>query len=461
MKRFFLIVYIIIGTMVNCDLFQKQMYIVNTNGVLADVIGKPTTIAIQFGQKIYIKEKINNLYWKAYINQGEYFSISELDFGANLPEFVYIKKIRGFKTEDNKIIPFREKVKLDKVEKTDEKSIVKIKYQDKIYASNPDEFSNILPFMYFFVTDKSGLNLREGPGQNFKKILTLPYKSTGMILSSNQEIFTIQKQTGFWMQVEYEQKTGWLFSGFIVMSDNKDWQPPSFSMTDSETGENDTSGDDFNFQPINDDGISNSKRINPRFSFNKTKISFEANIKDSQNTDSCSSEPENSLRLKSPIWDMTISLYEMQLEKEKSIGAGFIFYSGRGCNCCCALKESKLLAITNEFPQSFEYTAGSEASCAANEGTFLIPVSYLQFKVDLSSNTMYILRELPICAKKKDIDENQPKDGSYNIFEKLGSKGYFYIFKNNNGLLKTEKIETEPNIIPEVWKEKWEKAISL
>ncbi|MDX1957479.1 MAG: SH3 domain-containing protein [Leptospiraceae bacterium] len=457
MKIKFFITYIALVSIINCGLSDKKRYITNFNGVVVSKINSEEVISLSFGQEIFIKEKLNsNDSWKAYVTRGDYFRISESDFAEKLPEYIYNKKVQGLKLDSEQILPIMEKVKLVSLEKVNGKTLIKFKYNEKEFSSSSEDFSSKIPALYFFVTENSGLNLREGAGQSFKKILTLPLNSKGKILSANPEVFTIQKQKGFWMRVQYEDKIGWLFSGFVILTEDQNWEPPYNITSMTSTVENDTSGDDYTFLEFKDHLGTASSKIEPQYSYQKTKIQFEPSKINPNDSSECAMSSQF-LRIKSVNWDYTIGLYDMELSKKESIKAGFIFYSGRVCNCCCATSESNLLAITNDAPKYFKYEESAEAYCSTREVSYLVPISYNQYRIDPSKNTLFILRELPICAKKQE-EENID---TYNKFEKIGSKGYFYIFQIDNGILKQEKLETEPNLVPETWKQKWEAATPL
>ena len=84
---------------------------------------------------------------------------------------------------------------------------------------------NPLIGMYLFVTSKDGLNLRKEPSVNAPKITTLPYGFSTKILGFQPPLVTIQTKQGFWLQIEAFSKKGWVFSGFVSVSDTENDDP--------------------------------------------------------------------------------------------------------------------------------------------------------------------------------------------------------------------------------------------
>ncbi|MCB1189712.1 MAG: SH3 domain-containing protein [Leptospiraceae bacterium] len=65
------------------------------------------------------------------------------------------------------------------------------------------------------VNAKSGLVMRERPGQNYKKIAIIPYDSKVMILDHTGPNDEFEGIKGSWVKVDYNGKQGWVFSGFL------------------------------------------------------------------------------------------------------------------------------------------------------------------------------------------------------------------------------------------------------
>ncbi len=80
----------------------------------------------------------------------------------------------------------------------------------------------------YSVAVKDGLNLRDKPATTGKLIVTIPYRTEVSVLKYEGADVTIQGRKGRWAQIEYQNKTGYAFSGFLS---------PVASGKDSVTGE--------------------------------------------------------------------------------------------------------------------------------------------------------------------------------------------------------------------------------
>lgn len=67
----------------------------------------------------------------------------------------------------------------------------------------------------FSVAVKDGLNLRDKPATTGKLIVTIPYRTEVSVLKYEGADVTIQGRKGRWAQIEYQNKTGYAFSGFL------------------------------------------------------------------------------------------------------------------------------------------------------------------------------------------------------------------------------------------------------
>jgi hypothetical protein len=82
---------------------------------------------------------------------------------------------------------------------------------------------------YFKVAITSGLILRQKPDQNSKQLDLLPVNFIGEVKVKDNKVLKIANKKGVWLLVDYNNKTGWIFSGFVYMSLYKD------SLTQNET----------------------------------------------------------------------------------------------------------------------------------------------------------------------------------------------------------------------------------
>jgi len=69
---------------------------------------------------------------------------------------------------------------------------------------------------HYTVVAKSGLSLRKEKSIDSEKILVAPYLSRVQVLGLfKQDVITVEDVKGFWVHVKYENKTGFMYSGFL------------------------------------------------------------------------------------------------------------------------------------------------------------------------------------------------------------------------------------------------------
>lgn len=92
---------------------------------------------------------------------------------------------------------------------------------------NPESTQNAVKEKpYFKVVAKGGTPLRDKPKLAGKKLINIPEEVIGEVLEETKEREVIETRIGNWLKVEYNGKTGWLFSGFtIVKEDKEDFLP--------------------------------------------------------------------------------------------------------------------------------------------------------------------------------------------------------------------------------------------
>ncbi len=67
-----------------------------------------------------------------------------------------------------------------------------------------------------WITADVGLNMRASPDLNAKKIGLIPYGEKVQLIEETGDAITISGATGKWSKVEWKDKTGWVFGGFLI-----------------------------------------------------------------------------------------------------------------------------------------------------------------------------------------------------------------------------------------------------
>lgn len=137
--------------------------------------------------------------------------------GCGSTSSVYVKTYPGVLAKDakeeEKFFFFNEKLLL----LSEENDVGR--YKEEVSGKNffiPKKyFSSQESTLYYSVDAKSGLFLRSEPSQNSKKIILMPYKSSGKILDIKKEFSIIDTLRAPWLKIEFKNQIGWAFAGYV------------------------------------------------------------------------------------------------------------------------------------------------------------------------------------------------------------------------------------------------------
>ncbi len=186
-----------------------------------------------------IKIKENETYYESKY-EGETIFIHANAIG-NEPKKYYFKvfpldgvSLRSKDDREIQKIAYGEEVEFIRIE--DNKYY--FRFKDKEGILNTYDLVELKEHIYFKVSTSLGLNLREAPDMKSKILVTTPYQTVGEIIEADKTIYTIQDRKGYWVKTSFENKVGWLFSGFVFLSNKKENLPDL---------QNDLEKDFFNF----------------------------------------------------------------------------------------------------------------------------------------------------------------------------------------------------------------------
>jgi hypothetical protein len=450
-RKLFTILFVILFT-IQCSFFQKEQFISILDGIESTDEYGNFEEKIPFGTKVKIikEEKDTGKLFISLPSEKKVWIKDGLLLN-HIPNQIFVKSLMGVSYPEGKIL-YKTKLLLKNYQIEKETTNLLIEYDGKEYWISPKGLSLTEPNLHFSITTNSGLNLREGPGQSFKTITTLPYGSVGKILKIKPELEYIQKRYGFWLFTENNNLKGWLFSGFVVIQDTN-----TSSSNFVEENQQDFSGDDYVFKEAEffeeelKQGI-----IHNHFNFQDFKIDF-MKAKDPNEFDTnCGYDKFISIESKGKANRILGGAFNYQHIKTTEFG--FIFYESNGCGCCCAPFINTILALGNDKIYSMNFTNSQFASCDTIEMNFLNVLSSQEFRIDVETKTLLLLREIPICDQG--TIENEELDRE-KIYQQLGSKYYFYSFELKTDSLIQEKLETKTKQIPEKWKVFWDRSKPL
>lgn len=101
-------------------------------------------------------------------------------------------------------------------------NMIKISFQGKT-AFVEKEFLSTEKVQFYYNVIASNLNLRSSPGLKSEKLILLPKGTKGEILSISKDAVTIDGRKGFWFQTKFQDKEGWIFSGYTLIATTLDY----------------------------------------------------------------------------------------------------------------------------------------------------------------------------------------------------------------------------------------------
>lgn len=96
----------------------------------------------------------------------------------------------------------------------------KISWQGKLFEISDGDFAPESNPLFFKTVRMAGLDLHEMPNLQSGILAVLPFKSVGKIFGVQKKAETIKGRPGYWLSVTYGNKSGWLFSGFVLSGPN-------------------------------------------------------------------------------------------------------------------------------------------------------------------------------------------------------------------------------------------------
>lgn len=302
-----------------------------------------------------------------------------------------------------------------------------VKQVDVGTVTQPEE----LPSSQFYkVISRNGLNLRESPDINAKRISTLPFLQTGRILAERRAIMDIQQQHGRWLKIAYKGLEGYIFSGFVLLGDSEAHVNDMFERMQ------------FKFQPWKTRSLDLSKeKIVTQIPWANGWKLIEVEKNASENCDYKKTFKNLVVINEEKRIQTTQVLLEQYIEDTRLMDRKILISDGNYCHCCCKFHDTELHLVRPEAIYSIPFYYGKQkASC----GHSFIPESEARVN---PSRFFYYIKE-PICLES--VSENsfsvrQGKvlfaDEKFLVIEKNGD------YKMYNSIPKELKAEWDNSVL--------------
>lgn len=193
----------------------------------------------EFGQSIlvydYLEFKSSSNYFQIKAND-EYIESTAVDFKPPASVYFIIDNIKGATIYSDpdlkkavKTLPFGFKVQFKSAQKGNRNIYLVLYGENKIAYIENANLKNQIEKEYFKVATPSGLILREKPNQKSKQLDILPLHFIGEVKLKDTKISTLGSKSGYWILTDYKENQGWIFSGFVYLSNNKNYLTQSHS----------------------------------------------------------------------------------------------------------------------------------------------------------------------------------------------------------------------------------------
>lgn len=314
-----------------------------------------------------------------------------------------------------------------------------VKFKDKEGILKKHDLIESKENVYFKVSTISGLNLRESPDTKSKIIVTLPYQTVGEIIEADKTVYMLQDRKGYWIKTSYENKIGWLFSGFVFVSSNKD---------KFREEEKDKEQWFFKFFSNLKEWLPEESKYN---SVGKKEIEVSSSLKgfhfihrDNKGENECYDKRNLFfINENKNYYDLTIGVGS-GVEKEY----GKIFFMGfEGCNCCCSYGETLVVFVLKERLFSHSISSGSVMGGYSPDSRCWTTVQNIKYSQN--NSIAYIYAMYGDCEMKY---ENQER---IEVFKEF-THDMFIKIKINEDDLEIKRIIDKG--IPAEYKQEWEEA---
>ncbi|TGM46962.1 SH3 domain-containing protein [Leptospira biflexa] len=127
-------------------------------------------------------------------------------------------------------LPWKTQVTIKKiVQNKNQISVIHFTYEGKDYYGKDSDFSERKPELFMRVNVNSRLRLREKPNKDSNVLEKIPNGYVSSVLAIDPKLVTIDSIKGYWFQIAYNGKSGWIFSGYTITS----WSEHQLNWADS------------------------------------------------------------------------------------------------------------------------------------------------------------------------------------------------------------------------------------
>lgn len=305
---------------------------------------------------------------------------------------------------------------------------------------------------YFRVQAVAGLPLREKPDLRAKSLTQLPYFSIARIETASRRLDFVEGRSGYWLRTTWENATGWLFSGFVVVSDHRRELEKEgvLDLADRRLEESD--------QPLKQllAGARTTDVIETD-DFNVHTALFP-----SHDIEACD-HPESRLifeRRRDGALFVTGNASARLLKQDYPLPGAFLL-STKVCSCCSAREVNQVIfpdraapVVIHFFPESLE------ARCAYDRVTGEQSVLRAENRVDPDSGDLFLYWQQPLCRLPPGLTPERAAAQGFSIPSVQEYRhDVFARLRFTEGRLRIDRYQDRH--IPPSLREAWERSDSI
>ncbi|MDX1958125.1 MAG: SH3 domain-containing protein [Leptospiraceae bacterium] len=276
-----------------------------------------------------------------------------------------------------------------------------------------------VPRSHFFAVVAPRVYLMSKPNFKSGALLGVPQNTIGEMLEKSGDIVSYRGTKGYWFKTIYNNKSGWIFSGFTVISTDKAY------LEDRDYIRNEEWFLRYLEKASPVEVFSGELKVGDSGAIEKTEVAGYTvlSVKYGNPEDDCLVETNSRVVFINNKTKQSYSIQGLYSEDLVSIDkpfSGTVYTSYNGCNCCCPdtgnllyfLLEDRVFYIhhKSENIKGFCYYGPSEGLELERENRY-----------DASSKTILMNLKLPVCEppESQEIFKKDPIDFPHTLFAVL------------------------------------------
>lgn len=305
---------------------------------------------------------------------------------------------------------------------------------------------------YFRVQAVAGVPLRDRPDPRAKTLAHVPYFSISRIETATRRLDFVEGRSGYWFRTTWENATGWLFSGFVVVSGHRrDLEREGvIDLADRRLEEADAPLSELLAGARSTDVIETDD-------FNVHAALYAAN-----GIEACD-HPESRLvfeRKRDGALFLTGTASARLLKQDYPLPGAFLV-STKVCSCCSAREAKQVVFPDRAAPVVIRFFAESlEARCAYDRVTGEQSVLRAENRVDPDSGDLFLYWQQPLCRLPAGLTEERAAAQGFSIPSVQEYRhDVFARLRFNEGRLRIDRYQDRH--IPPSLREAWERSDSI